>query len=63
MGKRLSIEAHVTTEELKQRYRALRDGVEQSQWQIVWLPAGAATSQEVAAVTGYSLARLHSRRC
>jgi transposase len=55
MGKRLSIEARLTTEELEQRYRAARDGVERSQWQIIWLLAGGATSQEVAAVTGYSL--------
>src|SRR5260370_31564443 len=55
MGKRLSIEAHLTAKELEQRYRTARDGVERSQWQIIWLLAGGATSQEVAAVTGYSL--------
>src|SRR5260370_40836616 len=58
MGKRLSIEAHLRPEELEQRYRAARDGVERSQWQIIWLLAGGATSQEVAAVAGYSLARI-----
>src|SRR5260370_6858237 len=55
MGKRLSIEAHLRPEEWEQRYREARDGVERSQWQIIWLLAGGATSQEVAAVTGYSL--------
>lgn len=55
MGKRLSIEAHLTVEELEARYRAARDGVERSQWQIIWLLAGGATSQEVGEVTGYSL--------
>src|SRR5258707_942490 len=55
MGKRLSIEAHLTAKELEQRYRTARDGVERSQWQIIWLLAGGATSQGVAAVTGYSL--------
>ena len=54
MGKRLSIEAHLAVEELERRYRAARDGVARSQWQIIWLLAGGATSQEVAAVTGYS---------
>ena len=55
MSKRLRIERHLTSEELEQRYRAARDGVERSQWPIIWLLAGGATSQEVAAVTGYSL--------
>jgi transposase len=55
MGKRLSIEAHITTEELEQGYRATRDGVERSQRQTIWLLSGGATSREVAAVTGYSL--------
>jgi transposase len=55
MGKRLSIGTHLTTEELEQRYRAARDGVARSQWQIIWLLAGGATSQEVGEVTGYSL--------
>lgn len=54
MGKRLSIEEHLPVGELEQRYRAARDGVERSQWQIIWLLAGGATSQEVAEVTGYS---------
>lgn len=55
MGKRLSIEAHLTMEDLEQRYRGARDGVGRSQWQIIWLLAGGATSQEVGEVTGYSL--------
>lgn len=55
MGKRLSIEAHLAVEELEQRYRAARDGVARSQWQIIWLLAGGASSQEVAEVTRYSL--------
>jgi hypothetical protein len=55
MGKRLSIVAHRAVEDLEQRYRAARDGVTRSQWQIIWLLAGGATSQEVAAVTGYAL--------
>ncbi len=55
MGKRLSIELHLPVEDLEQRYRAAREGVTRSQWQIIWLLAGGATSQEVAEVTGYSL--------
>src|SRR5260221_13737184 len=55
MGKRLSIELHLPIEDLEQRYRAAREGVTRSQWQIIWLLAGGATSQEVAEVTGYSL--------
>ena len=55
MDKRLSIEAYLTVEELEQRYRAARDAVARSQRQIIWLLGGGATSQEVAAVTGYSV--------
>ncbi len=55
MGKRLSIEAHEAVGELEQRYRTARDGVARSQWQMIWLLAGGASSQEVAEVTGYSV--------
>ena len=55
MGKRLGIEAHLPVEDLEQRYRRARDGVEHSQGQIIWRLAGGATSQEVGEVTGYSL--------
>jgi hypothetical protein len=39
MGKRLSIELHLPVEDLEQRYRAAREGVTRSQWQIIWLLA------------------------
>jgi hypothetical protein len=56
-GKRLSIEQHQSREDLEPRERAARDGVVRSQWQIIWLLAGDATSQEVRAVTDHSLPR------
>ena len=56
MGKRLSIAQHLTEEEIEQHYRSSVDGVKKSQWQIIWLLKKGKKSEEVAQVTGYSLA-------
>jgi transposase len=45
----------LSIEETEAHYRRARDGVERSQWQIIWLLAQGKVSQEVKAVTGYSL--------
>jgi hypothetical protein len=42
-------------DELEQRYRRAEDPVARSQWQIVWLLAGGASSAAVARSTGYSV--------
>ena len=55
MNKRLSVEAHLSVEEVERRYRRARDGVERSHWQIVWLVAQGHACAEVAALTGYSV--------
>jgi transposase len=55
MNKRLSVEGHQSVEDLAERYRQARAGVERSQWQIIWLAAPGRTWQEVAALTGYSV--------
>jgi transposase len=55
MGKRISIRADVSTEELERRYRQAQDPVARSQWQIVWLLARGQRSEQVGEVTGYSL--------
>jgi len=55
MPKRLTIQPHLSVEELANRYRQAKDPVERSHYQIVWLLAQGKTTQEVAQVTRYSL--------
>lgn len=54
MPKRVQITAHLSLEELEQRYRQAKDGVERSHYQIIWLLAQGKRTEEVAALTGYS---------
>ncbi len=55
MPKRVSIEPRLTLAELEARYRKATDGVERSQWQIIWLLAQEKSTAEVAKATGYSV--------
>jgi transposase len=54
MGRRIQIAPHLSVDELEQRYRQSKDGVERSHYQIIWLLAQGQRSEDVAAVTGYS---------
>src|SRR5512143_3513142 len=54
MWTRFSVAAHLGAEELAVRYRAARDPVERSRWQMLWLLVSGRRLGEVAAVTGYS---------
>lgn len=54
MARPLIIPPHLAVDELEQRYRRAEDPVARSQWQIVWLLAGGASSAAVASSTGYS---------
>ena len=54
MSKRLSIQPHLGLDELERRYRAAKDPVARSHWQIVWLLAQGLASERVAAVTSYT---------
>ena len=54
MPKLLKLEPHLTTEELKQRYRNSCDPVERSHYQIIWLLASGKTVAEVSSITSYS---------
>lgn len=56
MPKRLTVQAHLSLEELAARYRAAKNAVERSHWQIIWLLAQGKTTHEIAEVTGYSVA-------
>ena len=52
--RQLKITVHDSVEELEARYRAAKDGVARSQWQIVWLLVSGRATREVAGTTGYS---------
>jgi transposase len=52
---RVQIAEHLSQEEVEKRYRNSSEGVERSQWQIIWLLVGGKTTGEVKAATGYSL--------
>ncbi|MEP6540874.1 helix-turn-helix domain-containing protein [Microcoleus vaginatus GB1-A2] len=54
MPKRLSIELHLSIDELEKRYRGAKAPVERTHYQIIWLLAQGYSSAEVAEVTGYS---------
>jgi hypothetical protein len=53
MPRRLEVHPHLSSDELEKRYRAAKDSVERSQWQIIWLLSMGRTSAEVSDVTGY----------
>ncbi len=54
MPRRLSLTPHLSLDELERRYRACRDPVERSHWQIVWLVAQGHSGAAVARLVGYS---------
>lgn len=54
MARPLIVPPHLALAELEQRYRRAGDPVARSQWQIVWLLAGGASTAAVAESTGYS---------
>lgn len=54
MGKRIQIAGHLRVEELEQRYRQAKTGVERSHYQIIWLLAQGKRTEEVSELTGYS---------
>ena len=54
MARRISLEPHLTTEELEGRYRSTKDPVECSRWHFLWLLARGLTAKLVASITGYS---------
>jgi transposase len=52
---RLKITTDESLETIEKHYRQAKDGVERTQWQVIWLLAKGETSERVAAVTGYTL--------
>jgi transposase len=54
MARRISLEPHLTIEELEGRYRSETDPVERSRWHFLWLLSRGLTAKLVASITGYS---------
>jgi len=54
MPKRITIQPHLSLEELERRYRQANDRTERSHYQLIWLLAQGKPTEEVAALTGYS---------
>jgi len=55
MPKRITIAPHLSLDELENRYRQAKDPVLRSHYQIIWLLACGRPTEEVAAITSYSL--------
>lgn len=53
MAGRVKIQPYLDSDALEKRYRNAQDGVERSQWQMIWLLSMGKTSEEVAQVTSY----------
>src|SRR5947209_4360674 len=53
--RRIQLKQDLSVEEIEQQYRSASDGASRSQWQIIWLLAQGKRSEEVEAVTGYSV--------
>jgi transposase len=54
MARRISLEPHLTIDELAGRYRRTKDPVERSRWHFLWLLARGVTAKVIASITGYS---------
>lgn len=54
MARHISLEPHLTIEELEGRYRSTKDPVERSRWHFLWLLARGLTAKVIASITGYS---------
>src|SRR5260221_1413076 len=53
MARRISLEPHLTIDELEGGYRSTMDPVERSRWHFLWLLARGLTAKLVASITGY----------
>lgn len=53
MPKYLTLEPHLTVDELHARYRACPDALERSRWHILWLLASGHRAKDVAAMVGF----------
>src|SRR5260221_8016819 len=54
MARRISLEPHLTIEELERSYRSTKDPVERSRWLFLWLLARGQPAKVIASIAGYS---------
>jgi transposase len=59
MGRRLKLEPHLTIEELEQRYKSAKSGIERGHYQLIWLLQSGKSTAEVSEVIGYSRAWIY----
>jgi transposase len=59
--RRLGMAEQLSVEEIEKRYRSASEGVEGSQWQIIWRLVQGKTSEEVEVAMGYSLTWIRNR--
>jgi transposase len=52
--KKLSLSQHLSTQELRKRYRKASNVVEKSHYQVIWLLSTGKTPKQVGAITSYS---------
>src|SRR5262245_57120158 len=54
MSNHITLQPHLTSAELEDRYRGAKEPNERSWWQILWLLSQGRSGRDVAAVTRYS---------
>jgi transposase len=54
MSRHITLQPHLTSAALEQRYRVGKEPNERTWWQILWLLSQGRSGREVATVTGYS---------
>lgn len=59
MTRRITINPHLTLEELETGYRDANSVIERNHYQILWLLAKGKLTEEVAEITGYSRDRIY----
>lgn len=59
MARRTKLEPHLTPDELKQRFRTIKDPSERSHYQVLWLISQGKTQAEAAQLVGFSERWVH----
>jgi transposase len=54
MSQRITLQPHLSLDELEARYRQAKEPIEGRQYHIIWLLAQGFPTEDVAAITGYS---------
>lgn len=62
MPRRISIQPHLSLEELESRYKQAIDVTQRTHFQTIWLLAKGMTTAQVAEVTGYGVSWIYEER-